>query len=591
MPHSFHIPVLGLGFSIDTPLKVAKYGISSVVSIVDDELVERMRCHYANKFGLTYQAISKHSHDSRAKRITGYLNLMQDLVDDQFNDLLQQDFDTSKELEHYINLLPNGDSIRMGYEILKEYPDHFSKQPFKNLLKKALRKGRIDVNIMAKVDKQNYTKGNQALSDEFNDALAAFRGFAMSKVEGALVLSAGMNPKLYSYIAQFPDFLPDANLQFRKELILKVSDFRSAAIQARFLAKKGLWVSEFRIESGLNCGGHAFATEGFLLGPILEEFKQERKKLRNELFELASKNWGDYQVDELPQQRITVQGGIGTSQENSFLLNYYHLDGTGWGSPFLLVPEATNVDDRTLASLTTAKEDDFYLSNASPLGILFNNFKGSSIFLQQQSRIAKGKPGSPCTKKYLCNNTEFTDKPICTASRKYQNLKIQELNQLQLSKEDYQQRWDAIVEKICLCEGLSASAYLKNDLLKPKENSAVSICPGPNLAYFSQTYSLHEMIDHIYGREDLLPGVNRPHFFIKELQLYLNYFRKEVDTYFQMISDKKQRQLQSFKSQLLEGIQYYRSMFATGDFKQWFNPVPLQFELDSAENTLLHTFV
>jgi hypothetical protein len=26
----------------------------------------------------------------------------------------------------------------------------------------------------------------------------------------------------------------------------------------------------------LNCGGHAFATEGHLLGPILEEFKQRK---------------------------------------------------------------------------------------------------------------------------------------------------------------------------------------------------------------------------------------------------------------------------------------------------------------------------
>ena len=43
MVHKFHIPVLGLGYSIDTPLKVARYGISSVVSVVDDELIERMR--------------------------------------------------------------------------------------------------------------------------------------------------------------------------------------------------------------------------------------------------------------------------------------------------------------------------------------------------------------------------------------------------------------------------------------------------------------------------------------------------------------------------------------------------------------------
>ena len=34
---------MGTGFTIDTPLNVAKYGISSVVSLVDDLLIEKMR--------------------------------------------------------------------------------------------------------------------------------------------------------------------------------------------------------------------------------------------------------------------------------------------------------------------------------------------------------------------------------------------------------------------------------------------------------------------------------------------------------------------------------------------------------------------
>ena len=62
-----------------------------------------------------------------------------------------------------------------------------------------------------------------------------------------------------------------------KKIILKVSDYRSALIQGNFLAKKGLWVSEYRIESGLNCGGHAFATEGFLLGPILARISKKNE--------------------------------------------------------------------------------------------------------------------------------------------------------------------------------------------------------------------------------------------------------------------------------------------------------------------------
>ena len=41
--HKFHIPVMGLAFTIDTPLKVAQYGISSVISIMEDRLIEMMR--------------------------------------------------------------------------------------------------------------------------------------------------------------------------------------------------------------------------------------------------------------------------------------------------------------------------------------------------------------------------------------------------------------------------------------------------------------------------------------------------------------------------------------------------------------------
>ena len=38
--HSFHIPVMGIGFTIDTPLKVSPYGMDSVISLVDDILLE-----------------------------------------------------------------------------------------------------------------------------------------------------------------------------------------------------------------------------------------------------------------------------------------------------------------------------------------------------------------------------------------------------------------------------------------------------------------------------------------------------------------------------------------------------------------------
>lgn len=563
MSHSFHIPVLGLGYSIDTPLKVARYGISSVLSIVDDELVERMRAYHSRNRSVDFEAIAKGETDSRSRRITTYLNFLSDCINQDFKTLKQQDFTEGSDICRYFKLLPDTSKLKVGYELMIGYPEGEAKQIFKSVLKNAMRMGSIDVNIMAKVDKMNYVNGEYT-GDVNTDALAALRGFAESKLNASVVLSAGMNPKLYSYMEQFADFFPDENASLKKRIILKVSDFRSALIQAKFLAKKGLWVSEFRIESGLNCGGHAFATEGYLLGPILEEFKTKRSDMYRELFEmyhlaLAQKG---ILIEKEPKQKITVQGGIGTAAEHNFLLQHYQLDATGWGSPFLLVPEVTNVDANTLTQLSGSTEQDFYLSDASPLGIRFNNFRNSTIEQQRNERIEKGRPGSPCTKKYLCNNTEFTEQAICTASREYQHLKIKSLQTAGLTAEEYEKQFDEVTGKICLCEGLCSSNYLKYNILKPKENKAVAICPGPNLAYFSDLYAFDEMVGHIYGKINLLEQVERPHVFIKELNLYIDYLQEDIKQQLQHFSDKKIKQLNGFKLQLTEGINYYKKLFS-----------------------------
>ncbi|MDQ0967879.1 hypothetical protein QFZ20_003282 [Flavobacterium sp. W4I14] len=563
MPHSFHIPVLGLGYSIDTPLKVARYGISSVLSIVDDELIERMRAFHSKNRQVHFEAIPKGETESRSKRITAYLNFLSEAIASDFKALKQQDFVTGNDICRYFELLPDTAKLKHGYDLMLQYPEGETKQTFQSLLKNAMRVGTIDVNIMAKVDKMNYVDGEYS-GDTNTDALAALRGFAESKLNASVVLSAGMNPKLYSYMENFEDFFPDENGKLTKKIILKVSDFRSALIQAKFLAKKGLWVSEFRIESGLNCGGHAFATEGYLLGPILEEFKLKKTDMLAELFKIyqSALVQKGIRTEKPPKQRISVQGGIGTAAEHDFLLQYYNLDATGWGSPFLLVPEVTNVDAGTLAQLASSTESDFYLSGASPLGIQFNNFKNSSIEKQRVERIEKGRPGSPCTKKYLCNNTEFTEQAICTASREYQHLKIKSLKTAGLSADEYQKQFNLVTEKVCLCEGLCAATYLKHDMAKPKESTAVAICPGPNLAYFSDVYSLDEMVGHIYGKINLLRQVERPHIFIKELNLYIDYLQEDIKQQLQHFSDKKLKQLNGFKFQLAEGINYYKKLFA-----------------------------
>ncbi|MHA8062951.1 hypothetical protein [Aquirufa aurantiipilula] len=582
LAHSFHIPVMGLGFTIDTPIKVAHLGISSVISIMDDHLVEEMREVHAKANGREFSPILKTEADYRAKRIQAYLNLVNDLVNEKMESMRHQSWEAGTDLYRYFELLPETSLLKQTYLSWLLTKD----ESVENYLRESIIPGSIDVNIMSKVNKTNYSKDGEALEKEFADALSALRGYAMSNLQSSVIFSAGYNPLLYSYIEQFEDFFPNAQGALKKQIILKVSDFRSALTQGKLLAKKGLWISEFRIESGLNCGGHAFATDGLLLGPILEEFKSSRNDMKQELFDMCHKvltEKGGLNYSEIPEMRITVQGGIGTSEENEFLLDHYQTQGTGWGSPFLLVPEATNVDEATLNALATAEESDYYMSHASPLGVPFNNFRKSSSEKQRLERIEKGRPGSPCNLEYLSTNTEFTEKPICTASRQYQHAKIKELEAQNLPKNEFRTLFDKITEKACLCTGLGTSV-LKNHGIKPKHHlNSIAICPGPNLAYFSGVYSLKEMVDHIYGRINILNTNNRPNLFVKELGLYVDYLKNELAESVENMNVKQERYLKTFKQNLLAGVEYYKSL----PFPNWNDMLPDLKQMESRIEALV----
>lgn len=562
-PQTFHIPVMGLGYTIDTPLKVAHFGITSVVSIIEDELIERMREHHCARHGEPYEPIQKPGPDHRARRITAYLDLLQRLVDRNMDRLRATPIVRGSASARYFELLPDTAPLRHRYHQLLTMPLGEARLLAEAALRADMVPGAIEVNIMAKIDPVNHDRDGLPLPAEFCDAMAAFRGFANSTLSSSLVLSAGYNPRLYAYIPEFPDFLPDEHGRLRKRITLKVSDLRSAQVQGRLLAKKGVWVSEFRIESGLNCGGHAFATDGLLMGPILDAFRLERDALAEELWHscnIALAAAGKPGFPQRPRQRITAQGGIGTAAEDGFLRTYYGVDGTGWGSPFLFVPEVTNVDPATLDQLVHARPEDYFLSHASPLGVPFHNFRPSSSEEQRKARIAKGRPGSACYKEFLRNNTEFTELPICTASRQYQHLKIKQLNTLGLDAETLQREIDAVTEKDCLCEGLGAAAILNAGRTPAHKLEAVAICPGPNAAYFHKKVTLQTMVDHIHGRTNLLAGADRPHMFIKELSLYVDYLRGEFKRMTGEATAKQQRRLAAFRSNLLEGVQHYTNL-------------------------------
>jgi len=560
--HSFHIPVLGIGYSIDTPVKVAHLGISSVVSLVDDILIEKMREFYSQKFDIPFQAISDKIDDFRAKRITAYLNLIDSIARQKFDELKSSYQKKGTELQKYLDMLPDTSQIKEKFLQMKE---SWSKTDFREWFQSNFSMGSIDVNIMTKVDKDNY-KDNEKLPVEFNDGHAALRGFANSTLHSSVVLSAGMSPRLYAYLEKFKEFFPNEEYQLGKKITLKVSDYRSALIQGKYLAKKGLWVSEYRVESGLNCGGHAFPTEGHLLGPILEEFKTNRELIIQETHQLYIRALKDKNLPcpEKPfEVKFTAQGGVGTAEEHQFLLDYYNLDSVGWGTPFLLVPEVVNLDDETLDLLSKAKEDDLYLSNISPLGVPFNNLKNNTKDKEKNGFIDRGIPGSVCNKKFASLNTEFPEKSLCTASRRYQYLKIKELNAKKLSPEDHQSEYKNITAKACICVGLGTSALLVNELDTSIEKTGVSVCPGPNLAYFSEIVSLRKMTDHIYGKTNIIKRNDRPNMFIKELILYVDYLKNKISETTRPYSEKQKEYFETFRTNLNKGIEYYQNLFAS----------------------------
>ena len=561
--HKFHIPVLGVGFSVDAPIKVAKFGISSVISLVDDTLMEKLRKHYLNLFHKEYQPITGTEPDSRAHRITAYLNMINQAVKDQFEVLKNSAFEVGSEISKYFEMLPDFSALKNKYNEMINSKDANVINKLQKWLRENIKPGSIDVNIMTKVDNANYDKMGFALPVEFNDAHAALRGYALSDLESSIIFSAGMSPRLFSYLETFKDFYPQADGSFKKKIIIKVSDFRSAIIQGKFLAKKGLWVSEYRIESGLNCGGHAFASDGLLLGPILEEFKNRKSELYNSVKEIYQQAIGKKQISFDATNLnfdVTVQGGVGISSEQEFLLRYYPVKSVGWGSPFLLVPEVMNIDSDTLQKLSSAEEKDFYLSDVSPLGVPFNSLRGNQKDMEKLERVNNGKPGSPCPKKFLQSNKEFSDKPLCTASISFLNKKIKDLKEKFSKSDEYQYEFDKAADKVCLCEGLTVSALLVNNIETQKQSKAVAVCPGPNLAYFSKISSLNEMVDHIYGRNNLVTNPDRPNMFIKELSVNIDYFIKKVEESIKPFSTQTETLLNTFRNNLLEGINYYKKI-------------------------------
>ncbi len=203
-----------------------------------------------------------------------------------------------------------------------------------------------------------------------------------------------------------------------------------------------------------------------------------------------------------------------------------------------------------------ATDRNVHLSDASPLGIPFWTLRDSASEEARRERIRDGKPGSPCPKGFLVSNTEFTDIPICHASRAYQKRKLEHLAEEGFSAKQLPVVQEGVLAKACVCHEVGGTALVKNDI-DPEAKPAV--CCGPNIANFSKLATLQEMVSHIYGRLSLLTNPDRPHLFIRELAIYVDHFRKEFEKYSLDLSSRAPKYFREFKENLLSGIEYYRS--------------------------------
>lgn len=553
--HTFHIPVMGIGFTLDTPIRVAPYGIDSVISLVDDVLIETVRKHYCELANEPYEAID--GEDARARRITAYLDLVADRVEVRTQRIRASDVDDPRGIRRYFSLLPTEHPLRAMWQVSRRTADRAQREQLESQLRAAVRPGLIDVNIMTKLDRAVDVRG-EARPRGQSDAAAALRGFAASRVVGRVILSAGFNPRICALLGELEAFAPGPQ---RKGVVLKVSDFRSAKVQATYLAKRGVWVDEFRIESGLNCGGHAFPSANALLGPVLSTFAERREALRRDLgaaYVAALRGRGYDDEIAVPEQAVTAQGGVGTADEHRLLHEIYGVDSVGWASPFLLVPEVCRIDDETLFGLAGATGQGVALTRASPLGVRFWQLQSCGSERARRDRMSRDRPGSACPKGFVALGTDAKGRPECPASRSYQRSRLIALGEdTSVDDATRAREIERITSPTCICHDLGGSLTRS---LGIEDRSTPCVCPGPNIVHFDRVMTLDEMVDHIYGRGDVLTARSRPHVLCAEISLYIAFLREQWALARHGAADLDAKAWAAMKAGLRDGIAAYREL-------------------------------
>src|SRR3989338_4850548 len=112
---------------------------------VDDNLMEKIREYYSHLYHEPFDAISKDSADSRACRITAYLNFVNRIVTKQVEDLKASPFEKGSEITKYFELLDDASELKKQYLSMLSLSSGAEKLRLQTFLRESVVAGSIDV--------------------------------------------------------------------------------------------------------------------------------------------------------------------------------------------------------------------------------------------------------------------------------------------------------------------------------------------------------------------------------------------------------------------------------------------------------------
>ena len=69
------------------------------------------------------------------------------------------------------------------------------------------------------------------------------------------------------------------------------------------------------------------------------------------------------------------------------------------------------------------------------------------------------------------------------------------------------------------------------------------------------------MVDHIYGRTNVMERTDRPNFFVKEIQMYIEYLGGKLEENVKPVTDKQKKYFVTFYENMEKGVEYYKELF------------------------------